>query len=310
MDLNVELLRRLCETPGAPGHEDRVRAIVIESLEPLCDEVSTDALGNVIAFKRSTSGSGPSRKLMLTGHMDEISFLVTHIDESGFIRITPLGGFDPKTLTAQRVVVHGKSDLLGVMGTKPVHIMTSEEKSAAPKLSDYFVDVGLPIEKVSELVSVGDVITRQRELVRIGATFNGKSFDDRVGVFVMLEAMARLSEHAVDVYAVASTQEEIGLRGATVAARNIEPDIGDRPRYHGGQRRARSQTSRIHHEARRRNGDQGHGLKRHLRPASRGPYETNSRGARYQVSNGVTGAGRHRHGCHSEVRQGRRGGLH
>ncbi len=227
MDLNLDLLRRLCETPGAPGREERVRELVIERLRPLCDEISTDVLGNVIGLRRAPGrGSTKPLRLMLSSHMDEISFLVTHVDEGGFIRFTPLGGFDAKTLTAQRVNVHGKRDLLGVLGTKPVHVMSEEEKKTAPKLDDYFVDVGLPAAEVKALVSVGDVITRQRDLVEIGNTLNGKSFDNRMGLFVMLEALARQGAHEVDVYAVASVQEEIGLRGATVAARNIEPDIG------------------------------------------------------------------------------------
>jgi endoglucanase len=236
--LNIDLLRRLCETPGAPGREERIRRVVIDVLKPLCDEVSTDALGNVIGVKRAKSpltsfketfgaaAGKPRPRLMLSGHMDEISFLVTHIDDQGFIRFTTLGGFDSKTLTAQRVFVHGKRDLLGVMGSKPVHIMTEEEKKQAPKIEDYFVDVGLPAAEVRALVGVGDVITRQRELVEIGQTLNAKSFDNRMGLFVMIEALAKLRSHEVDVYAVASVQEEVGIRGAVVATRNIDPDIG------------------------------------------------------------------------------------
>src|SRR4029453_7461175 len=121
---------------------------------------------------------------------------------------------------------HGEPAFAGVPGTKPIHIMTEEERKAAPKLEDYFVDVGLPAAEVRATVSVGDVITRQRDLVEIGHTLSGKSFDNRMGVFVMLEAVAKLGEHEVDVYVVASVQEEIGLRGATVAARNVDPDIG------------------------------------------------------------------------------------
>jgi putative aminopeptidase FrvX len=220
--MDLHLLKRLCETAGPPGREERIREIVIEVLSPLCDEVSVDAIGNVIGVKRG----GGQEKLMISAHMDEISFMVTHVDDDGFIRFTPLGGFDAKTLTAQRVVVHGSRDLLGVMGSKPVHILTAEERKVAPKIEDYFVDVGLPPEEVRPLVSVGDTITRQREVVEIGNTVNGKSFDNRMGVFVMLEAMRRLGPHEVDVYAVASAQEEIGIRGATLAARNIDPDLG------------------------------------------------------------------------------------
>ena len=228
LELDIELLKKLCEAPGAPGREDRVRTLVIEALAPLCDEVSTDILGNVIGIKRAPGSSAGKRalRLMLSGHMDEISFLVTHIDDQGFLRFTPLGGFDPKTLTAQRVIVHGKRDLLGVLGSKPVHIMTDDEKKAAPKLEDFFVDVGLPGSEVKAIVGVGDVITRQRELVEIGNSLSGKSFDNRMGLFVMLEGLRRVKSHAVDIFTVASVQEEIGIRGATVATRNIEPDIG------------------------------------------------------------------------------------
>ena len=220
--IDFGLLKRLCETAGAPGREERIRSIVIEVLKPICQEIKVDAIGNVIALKR---GQGRI-KLMVSGHMDEISFMVTHVDDEGFIRFTPLGGFDPKTLTAQRVTVHGARDLLGVMGTKPVHIQTAEERKVAPKLEDYFVDIGLPADEVRAQVTVGDSITRQREMVEMGNTVNGKSFDNRMGVFVMLEAMRRLEAHQVDVYAVASAQEEIGIRGAGIAARNVDPDIG------------------------------------------------------------------------------------
>jgi tetrahedral aminopeptidase len=228
MDLDLDLLRKLCDAPGAPGREERVRKLVIEALSPLCDEVSTDILGNVIGIKRSHASAGGKRalRLMLSGHMDEISFLATHVDDQGFIRFTTLGGFDAKTLTAQRVLVHGKKDLLGVLGSKPIHIMTDEEKKAAPKLEDFFIDVGLPASEVKDLVSVGDVITRQRELAEIGNTLNGKSFDNRMGLFVMLEGLRKVKSHAVDIFAVASVQEEIGIRGASVATRNIEPDVG------------------------------------------------------------------------------------
>ena len=194
MDLDLNLLKRLCELPGAPGREERIRAFVQEKLEPLCEEVSVDAIGNLIGIKRATSTGGdtPALRLMISSHLDEISFMVTHIDDRGYLRFTPLGGFDAKTLTAQRVIVHGKKDLIGVLGTKPIQIMTEEERKAAPKLDDYFVDVGLSAEEVRATVSVGDVVTRQRDVVEIGHSVTGKSFDNRMGVFVMLEALAAI----------------------------------------------------------------------------------------------------------------------
>ena len=222
MAIDVALLKELCEAPGVPGHEERIREIVIRELTPLTDEISVDALGNVVGLKRGTEGG----RLMLSGHMDEIGFMVSYVEEHGYLHFVPLGGFDPKTLTAQRVVVHGREDLAGVMGSKPIHIMTDDEKKKPLKLEDYFIDLGLPGDRVRELVRPGDVVTREREVVRLGDTLCGKSFDDRVGVFVMLEGLRAAAGSKMDVYAVASVQEEIGLRGATVAARNVDPHVG------------------------------------------------------------------------------------
>jgi endoglucanase len=163
---------------------------------------------------------------MAAAHMDEIGFMVSYISDSGFLYFVPLGGFDPKTLTAQRVIVHGRRDLIGVMGSKPIHIMNDDEKRKPPRIEDFYIDVGLPGDEVKELVRIGDVVTRERDLAAVGELINGKSFDDRVGVFVMIEAMKALSASRMDIWAVASSQEEVGVRGATVAANRVEPDVG------------------------------------------------------------------------------------
>jgi tetrahedral aminopeptidase len=218
--VNLDLLAELCEAPGPPGREERVREIVLRELGPLTDEVTVDPLGNVIARR---AGKGP--RLALAAHMDEIGFMVTHVDDSGFIRTIPLGGFDPKTLTAQRVVVHGREDLLGVMGSKAVHIMSDEERKRAPKLEDYFIDVGLPGDRVKELVREGDVVTRERTMTRLGDLVTCKSIDNRAGVYVLIEAMRSLGKHSCEVVAVASVQEEVGLRGARVAASRVRPAV-------------------------------------------------------------------------------------
>jgi endoglucanase len=131
--VNKNLLKVLAETPGAVGREEKIRAIVRAEIKGLVDEIKTDAIGNIIALKKG-KGAGKRKKLMIVGHMDEISFIVNYVDDKGFIRFIPLGGFDPKTLTSQRVIVHGKKDLLGVMGTKPIHIMTDEERKAHPEV--------------------------------------------------------------------------------------------------------------------------------------------------------------------------------
>ncbi|MGD8394299.1 MAG: M20/M25/M40 family metallo-hydrolase [Candidatus Eiseniibacteriota bacterium] len=222
MPINRPLLEELCETAGAPGREERIRDIVRRELEPLTDEISVDAIGNVVAVRKGSKGG----RFMTAGHMDEISFMVSHIHERGFLHFIPLGGFDPKTLTAQRVIVHGREDLIGVMGTKPIHIMTDEERKKPLKLEDYYIDLGLPVERVRELVRVGDIVTRERRVVQVGDMLNGKSFDNRIGVFLMIEGLRAARSSKMDIYAVGSAQEEIGIRGAMVAARNIDPQVG------------------------------------------------------------------------------------
>lgn len=220
--MNLALLTELCETPGAPGHEGRIRAVVRRELEPLADSIEVDPLGNLIA--RRAGGGGP--RLMLSAHMDEIGFMVTHIEDGGQLRLIPLGGFDPKTLTAQRVTVHGREDLLGVLGSKAVHLMSDEDKRRAPALDDYFVDLGRPVEQVRELVRQGDVVTRERAMARLGDLVTCKSLDNRAGLYVMIEAFRALSEHHCEVVAVGSVQEEVGLRGARVATARVRPQIG------------------------------------------------------------------------------------
>ena len=225
MDLNIDLLARICKAPGAPGYEGPIRQLVLEELTSLADEVEVDNLGNIIALKKGQN-KADHKKVMVAAHMDEIGFIVTHIDEAGFVRFHTLGGFDPKTLTAQRVIVHGKKDFIGVMGSKPIRVMSQEERSKLPKTTDYFIDLGLPKEEVEKFIRVGDPITRERDMIEIGECVNGKSIDNRVSVFVLLEAMRRLNNPPYDVYAVFTVQEEVGIRGANVAAHQIDPDFG------------------------------------------------------------------------------------
>ncbi|MBL0341567.1 MAG: M42 family metallopeptidase [Bacteroidetes bacterium] len=222
MSLNIKLLKEICEVAGAPSHEGRVRDIVLREVTSLVDEVTIDNMGNVTALKK---GAAP-KKVMIAAHMDEIGFMVTHIDENGFLRFHTLGGFDPKTLTAQRVIVHGRKDVIGVMGSKPIHIMSPEEKAKAASISDYFIDLGMGFEEVSKWVGIGDPITRERELIEMGNCVNCKSLDNRLSVFILIETLRRLKNHPYDVYAVFTVQEEVGLRGAGVAAHHIEPDFG------------------------------------------------------------------------------------
>lgn len=221
--MNISLLKSICETAGAPGFEDRVRQLVLREISGIVDEVSVDNLGNVTAIKR---GKNSDKKVMIAAHMDEIGFIVTHIDDNGFVRFHTLGGFDPKTLTAQRVILHGKKDLIGVMGSKPIHVMSAEERTRVPKTTDYFIDLGMSKKEVEKYISVGDPITRERELIEMGDCVNCKSIDNRVSVFILIETLKLLKSFPYDVYAVFTVQEEVGIRGAQVSAMEIKPDFG------------------------------------------------------------------------------------
>lgn len=222
MSINVKLLAEICEVAGAPGYEERVREIVLREVKGLVDEVSVDNMGNVIAIKKGKE----RKKVMVAAHMDEIGFMVTHIDDDGFVRFHTLGGFDPKTLTAQRVIIHGRKDLIGVMGSKPIHVMTAEERTKPAKITDFFIDLGLPKEEVVKYVEIGDVITRERHLIEMGDCVNCKSIDNRVSVFILIETLRELGDVPYDVYGVFTVQEEVGLRGALVASHAISPDFG------------------------------------------------------------------------------------
>ncbi|MCA9878454.1 MAG: M42 family metallopeptidase [Thermomicrobiales bacterium] len=221
--INFALLKRLCEAPGVASREDQVRAIVIEELRPLVNDLRVDALGNVIGTRR---GNGPT--VMIAGHMDEIGFLVSHIDDQGFLRIQPVGGFDPRTLVAQRALVHAQDGTAypGAIqpGAKPIHILDKSEIKPA-KLEELFVDIGLPGDRVRELIDIGDMVTLDRSLIAAGDCVMGKALDDRVGVFVMIEALRAAASSNATVVAVATTQEEVGLRGAETSAYAVQPDI-------------------------------------------------------------------------------------
>ncbi|BCX46918.1 peptidase M42 [Haloferula helveola] len=227
MPIDVPLLAKICEAPGAPGFEKEIRKVVLAEVKSLADKVTTDNMGNVIALKK---GRSSAKKSMAAAHMDEIGFIVTHIDDKGFIRFNPVGGFDPKTLTSQRVLVHGKKDVLGVLGCKPIHIMSPEERGKNLKISDYFIDTGMPKKEVEKLVEVGNFITRYTELKEMGECVTVKSLDNRVSVFVLIETLRKLKKSrkkpAYDFYAAFTVQEEVGLRGANVAALDVKPDFG------------------------------------------------------------------------------------
>lgn len=222
MAINVKLLKDICEVPGTSGFEKRIRELVIKEVKPYVDSINIDNMGNVVTVKKGKK----NKKVMVAAHMDEIGFIVSHIDDQGFLRFNTLGGFDPKTLTAQRVIVHGKKDLIGVMGSKPIHVMTPEERNRVVPITDYFIDLGMPKKEVEKYVEIGNPVTRQRELIEMGDCVNCKSIDNRVSVFILIETLKELKNAPYDVYGVFTVQEEVGIRGANVSALKIQPDFG------------------------------------------------------------------------------------
>ena len=219
---NFPLLQTLSEAHGAPGFEFRIRALIKKEIEKHVDEMKVDTMGNLIAIKKGKQ----RKKVMIAAHMDEIAFMVTHIDDNGFIRFCTLGGFDPKTLTSKRVVVHGKKDIPGVMGCKPIHVMSPEERKAPAELKNYFIDMGLPKKEIEKHIKVGDWITWDQPCREMGDSICGKSMDNRVSVYILIETLKRLKNPDYDFYAVFSVQEEVGTRGANVAVHEIQPDFG------------------------------------------------------------------------------------
>ena len=225
--MNWDLLKQLCETPAVPGREENMRALVRQHLTPLVDSVETDVMGNMIG-RRQRDGKP---KVMIAAHMDEIGFMVKFVDDKGFLRLQPLGGFDPRQLFAQRVIVHagrGMKRLTGVLSytTKPTHMLTPEEAKESPVIDKFFVDLGLPADEVKKIVVIGDMVTMDRETIFTGDVVVSKAIDNRVGLFVMLKALELVQTDAIDLYAVATVQEEVGLRGATTSAYAINPEVG------------------------------------------------------------------------------------
>lgn len=227
MDHDYDLLRRLSEAPGIPGREDAVRDLIRGELGALAEHARVDAMGNLIV---DAGGPEGAPVVMISAHMDEIGFVVSHVDDKGFLRLQNLGGFDTRNLFARLVVVHTRKGTprVGVLnpGVKPVHIASAEDRTKVPELSDFVVDLGLPAETVRAEVRVGDMVTLHQPFVDLGDVVVGKALDDRSGCWVLLETLKRLSSPAVRVVGVFSVQEEVGLRGAITSAFAVEPDVG------------------------------------------------------------------------------------
>jgi putative aminopeptidase FrvX len=223
----VEILEKLSNANGVTGREGEVRELIKNYLKPYVDEIREDRLGNLIALKK---GKKDAPTVMIAAHMDEIGLMIKNIKKRGFLQFTKVGGIDDRILLAQKVIVHtDKGPLNGVVGSKPVHIETEEERKKVVNADKLFIDVGAKDKEEAEKmgVQVGDVVSFDTKFARINEDIVlGKALDDRVGCAIMIEALKRLRKVDCNVYAVGTIQEEVGLRGATIAAFQVEPDVG------------------------------------------------------------------------------------
>ncbi|WP_348610584.1 M42 family metallopeptidase [Halobaculum rarum] len=216
-----DLLCDLTESHGPVGFETEPRELVVDELDGHVDRLRTDPMGNVVGTVES-DGDGP--ELLIAAHMDEIGFMVRHVDDDGFVRVSPLGGWNPEILRSARVRVHadaGEDPIDGVIGAIPAHVRDTESEQ---DVEDVAIDLGLDGETAHERVAVGDVVTMRAPTERIGECVSGKALDDRAGVWAVVRAAARADPDAT-VHYVATTQEEVGLRGAEGVGVDIDPDV-------------------------------------------------------------------------------------
>ncbi len=221
----MDLLRKLCEADGVSGHEESIVTIFRDALEDCADSFTTDAMKNIIAFKSGTLGDSRLR-VMLAGHIDEIGFLVHNLDDQGFASVVPVGGWDPANILGHTVRVHTRNSgiMRAVMHRR--YELTQKLRETSPEYDKLYLDFGLPCDDIKKRISRGDWVSMDTDFNELGNCFVAKAFDDRVGVFIIIEAMKRYNNPSIDVYAVGTAQEEVGLRGSTVAAQTIKPDIG------------------------------------------------------------------------------------
>lgn len=233
----MKLLEKLTTTPGVPGREARIRQLIERETRGLFDATHVDALGSLHGVRKPRPKSGKAKKnplkVMIAAHMDQIGFMVRHVDDKGFLWIAPVGGFDPRNLFARVVTVvpdldDPRKDLTGVMtpGGRPIHIARDEDKKKVPDLSEFYVDLGLPAEVVKRKVKVGDMVTINAPLYQIGDTVVGQCLDNRVACWVAIEALKKAKHHDCEIHCVFTVQEEVGLRGAGTAAYAVKPDVG------------------------------------------------------------------------------------
>ncbi|OYT53425.1 MAG: peptidase M42 [Candidatus Altiarchaeales archaeon ex4484_2] len=219
----MNLIEELCRASGVSGFEKDVASVMKKQLQESCEKVEEDSFGNVIARK----GKG-EKKIMLAAHMDEIGLMVKHINEKGFISFIKIGGIDDRILLNQRVIIKSREgDVPGIIGSKPPHLQKDDERKKVIKHGDMFIDIGAKDRKdADKKIAVGDPILFEANYGSLNKKlFYGKAIDNRIGCYVMLKVMEKLPRDIKStIYAVATAQEEVGLKGARVSAFKLEPD--------------------------------------------------------------------------------------
>ena len=212
------LLKQLTETFGPSGYEDNVRKLVRAEVKPLADEIKVDVLGNLIARKKPAKPSKDSKRIMIAAHMDEIGLMVSHVDEKGFARFSPIGGIFGRYVLGSRVrFLNGVQGVIGYDRMEKFHDV--------PPLEHIFIDVGATSRKDCP-VKVGDVAAFDRPFTEMGNRLVAKSMDDLVGILVAIETLRALRASIHDIYFVFTTQEEVGVRGAATSAYGVDPEVG------------------------------------------------------------------------------------
>jgi putative aminopeptidase FrvX len=230
MDHRLKMYEALTSANGIPGYEEPVRRVMRQYLEPLSDEILIDNLGSIAGVKKGT-GNGP--KVMVAGHLDEVGFIVTHITEKGFLKIQPVGGWWSQVMLAQRVkILTRKGELVGVIGSKPPHILSADERNKVVQIKDMFIDIGAASkEEALEFgVRPGDAVVPHCDFTVMAnpKILMNKAWDNRAGCAAAIMVLEELqgAQHEATVYAVGNVQEEVGLRGAITMTNTIQPDIG------------------------------------------------------------------------------------
>lgn len=218
------LLRELSEAFGVSGHEDAVRQLILDAVKDLVDEYRVDALGNLIAVKRASSQG--RRKVMVAAHMDEVGLMIMHVEKEGALRFRPVGGIDPRVLLAKKVRI-GEDKVPGVIGVKPIHLLEPKAREQVVPVKEMSIDIGTSSKEEAErLVGIGDYAAFDVSFGELGGdlrTVKGKAFDDRAGCAVLIELLRE--SYSFEFHAAFTVQEEVGARGARVAAHAIAPDI-------------------------------------------------------------------------------------